>query len=97
MDSTPGVGPHGTQIELSSGNKPTNTCAKGNAMRLDSGCKTDPGLSKEKTDACTCSHCLRTFKSSADLVRSGNGALCIGCYERLIDPYPRLCCNGAAF
>jgi hypothetical protein len=85
------------QIESSSVSKSIADCEKGNVMRLDSCCKTDAGLSMETTDACTCSHCLRTFKSGADLVRSGNGVLCIGCYERLIDPYPRLCCDGAAF
>lgn len=66
-------------------------------MKPDSCRKTALALSEEKIDACTCAHCRRTFKSAAYLVSSGERALCVACYERLIDPFPRLCCNGAAF
>ncbi len=60
----------------------------------------------EKSESCpgataakplTCSHCHQSFKSEFDLVRSGNNTLCITCYESLIEPFPRLCCDGAAF
>ena len=44
-----------------------------------------------------CSRCNQTFKSSADLVRSGKDHLCMSCYQSLLDPVPRLCCDGAAF
>jgi hypothetical protein len=49
------------------------------------------------THLLTCSHCHQSFKSEFDLVRSGNNTLCIACYESLIEPFPRLCCDGAAF
>jgi protein-arginine kinase activator protein McsA len=44
-----------------------------------------------------CSLCNQTFKSSADLVRSGKDRLCMSCYQSLLDPFPRLCCDDAAF
>ncbi|MBI5582002.1 MAG: hypothetical protein HY895_22830 [Deltaproteobacteria bacterium] len=44
-----------------------------------------------------CSLCNQTFKSSADLVRSGKDLLCMSCYQSLLDPFPRLCCDGAGF
>ncbi|MCU0539164.1 MAG: hypothetical protein MUF46_04670 [Desulfobacterales bacterium] len=66
-------------------------------MKFDACRTTDPHRSEEKIDACTCAHCRRTFKSAAYLVSSGERALCVTCYERLIDPFPRLCCDGAAF
>jgi len=51
-----------------------------------------PEMKSEK-----CSLCNQTFKSSADLVRSGQDRLCVSCYQSLLDPFPRLCCDGAAF
>jgi len=51
-----------------------------------------PEMKSEK-----CSLCNQTFKSSADLVRSGKDRLCVSCYQSLLDPFPRLCCDGAVF
>ena len=55
----------------------------------------DAGRSEVKSEKC--SLCNQTFKSSADLVRSGKDRLCVSCYQSLLDPFPRLCCDGAAF
>lgn len=66
-------------------------------MKTDWCEKTESGASKATPKPLTCSHCNQSFKSELDLVRSGNGVLCIACYEGLIEPFPRLCCDGAAF
>jgi hypothetical protein len=66
-------------------------------MSTDFCCNPEPSPLGATTDACTCSHCLRTYKSPSQLVCSGERVLCASCYERLIDPFPRLCCSGAAF
>lgn len=68
-----------------------------NHMKTDRWGKSEPGPSAMDTHLLTCSHCHQSFKSEFDLVRSGNNTLCIACYESLIEPFPRLCCDGAAF
>jgi hypothetical protein len=66
-------------------------------MKIDWCEKSESGPSAVGANPCTCSHCNQTFKSEFDLVRSATGALCVACYESLIEPFPRLCCDGAAF
>ena len=55
----------------------------------------DARRSETKSEKCT--RCNQTFKSSANLVRSGKDHFCMSCYQSLLDPFPRLCCDGAAF
>jgi protein-arginine kinase activator protein McsA len=55
----------------------------------------DARRSEMKSEKCYL--CNQTFKSSEDLVRSGQDRLCVSCYQSLLDPFPRLCCDGAAF
>ncbi len=74
-----------------------NTLGDVNAMKSDRYEKPESGPATATTRPLTCSHCNQSFKSEFDLVRSGNGTLCIACYESLIEPFPRLCCDGAAF
>jgi protein-arginine kinase activator protein McsA len=70
---------------------------KGRPMILESiiDKEVDARRSEIKSEKCTL--CNQTFKSSADLVRSGKDRLCMSCYQSLLDPFPRLCCDGAAF
>ncbi|MCU0559660.1 MAG: hypothetical protein MUD16_05635 [Desulfobacterales bacterium] len=66
-------------------------------MKIERLEKPESGASRATAKPLTCTYCHQTFKSEFDLVRSGNGTLCVVCYEGLIEPFPRLCCNGAAF
>lgn len=66
-------------------------------MKIDRFEKWESGSSPATTKPLTCPLCNQSFKSEFDLVRSGDGTLCTACYEGLIEPFPRLCCDGAAF
>jgi hypothetical protein len=66
-------------------------------MKCDCIVEKEAGAGRSEMKSEKCSLCNQTFKSSADLVRSGKDRLCDSCYQSLLDPFPRLCCDGAAF
>jgi hypothetical protein len=70
---------------------------KGKPMKRDCIVDKEANAGRSGTKREKCSLCNQTFKSSADLVRSGKDRLCMSCYQSLLDPFPRLCCDGAAF
>jgi hypothetical protein len=85
------------QFEIYDADSPPSCCGDMEAMTIDRFEKSEPGKSTATAKPFTCSHCNQSFKSEFDLVRSGNGTLCIACYESLIEPFPRLCCGSASF
>jgi len=70
---------------------------KGKPMKLECIVDKEADARPSEMKSEKCSLCNQTFKSSADLVRSGKDRLCVSCYQNLLDPFPRLCCDGAAF
>jgi hypothetical protein len=43
-----------------------------------------------------CSSCGRTLKNSSEWIRSRKSAMCVPCYESLLNPFPKCCSGGAA-
>jgi hypothetical protein len=70
---------------------------KGRPMKLECIIDKEADADRSEMKSEKCSLCNQTFKSSADLVRSAKDRLCVSCYQSLLDPFPRLCCDGAAF
>jgi hypothetical protein len=70
---------------------------KGRPMKRECIVDKEADAHRSEMESKKCSLCNQTFKSSANLVRSGKDRLCMSCYQSLLDPFPRLCCDGAAF
>jgi hypothetical protein len=70
---------------------------KGRPMKRECIADKEADAGRSEVASEKCSFCNQSFKSSADLVRNGKDRLCTSCYQGLLDPFPRLCCDGAAF
>jgi len=70
---------------------------EGRPMKLECIADKEADTLRSERKSEKCSLCNQTFKSSADLVRSGKDRMCMSCYQSLLDPFPRLCCDGTAF
>ncbi len=43
----------------------------------------------------TCSCCDRVLTNPKEAVRSRKRVMCVSCYESLLNPFEKCCCNGA--